>query len=83
MNDRRLPGSECVASLRRAIRLSSFLRRTCARAALVGTQFVGVAMMRYISRIEPLASLSPEDAAGAELSVLNRATDRCRRLQRP
>jgi hypothetical protein len=40
------------------------------RAALVGTQFVGVAMMRYIWRIEPLASLPREDVAALITPVI-------------
>lgn len=33
------------------------------RASLVSTQAVGLIMARYIVRVEPLASLPPEDVA--------------------
>lgn len=35
------------------------------RATLVGSQFIGLAMMRYIARIEPLASASVEQLVAA------------------
>jgi AcrR family transcriptional regulator len=35
------------------------------RATLVGSQFVGLAIMRYIGRIEPLASASVDDVVAA------------------
>ena len=35
------------------------------RATLVGSQFIGLAMMRYIARIEPLTSASVDDLVAA------------------
>jgi AcrR family transcriptional regulator len=35
------------------------------RATLMGSQFIGLAMMRYIARIEPLASASVDEIVGA------------------
>ena len=35
------------------------------RATLMGSQFIGLAMMRYIARIEPLASASVDQLVGA------------------
>ena len=35
------------------------------RATLIGSQFIGLAMMRYIARIEPLASASVEQLVDA------------------
>ena len=35
------------------------------RATLVGSQFIGLAMMRYIARIEPLASASVDELVAA------------------
>ena len=34
------------------------------RATLVGSQFIGLGMMRYVSRLEPLASASIDELAG-------------------
>jgi hypothetical protein len=42
------------------------------RAALVGAQFVGLAMLRYIWRIEPLASLPREDIAAMVTPTIER-----------
>ena len=35
------------------------------RATLIGSQFIGLAMMRYIARIEPLASASVDQIVAA------------------
>ena len=35
------------------------------RATLVGSQFIGLAIMRYIGHIEPLASASVDDLVAA------------------
>jgi len=35
------------------------------RATLMGSQFIGLAMMRYIARIEPLASASVDQLVAA------------------
>lgn len=35
------------------------------RAALVGSHLVGVALMRYVIRLEPMASMPPDDLADA------------------
>lgn len=42
------------------------------RATLVGSQLVGLAMVRYIVRIDPLASASPETLAAALAPTLQR-----------
>jgi hypothetical protein len=34
-----------------------------ARVALAGSQLVGLAMARYVVRLEPLASMSPDEVA--------------------
>jgi hypothetical protein len=38
----------------------------------VGTQIVGLVMLRYIIRLEPLASADPEDLARALAPTLQR-----------
>jgi AcrR family transcriptional regulator len=40
------------------------------RATLVATQFVGLAMARYVVRVEPLASASPEQLVAAITPVI-------------
>jgi hypothetical protein len=42
------------------------------RAALVGSQLIGVALMRYVISLEPLASMSPQDVAGMIAPTLQR-----------
>jgi AcrR family transcriptional regulator len=41
------------------------------RATMVGTQFVGLAMARYVVGIEPLASASPEEVVRALTPVID------------
>jgi hypothetical protein len=40
------------------------------RASLVASQMVGLAMARYVVRVEPLASASPEQVAAAMAPAL-------------
>jgi hypothetical protein len=35
------------------------------RAALAGSQLIGLVRARYISRLEPLASMTPDESAAA------------------
>ena len=42
------------------------------RAPLVGTQVIGVAMLRYVIALEPLAPASPEDLADMIALTLQR-----------
>lgn len=42
------------------------------RAALVGSQLIGLAMLRYVIALEPLASASPEDLAEMVAPTLQR-----------
>lgn len=46
-----------------ASRIASLIEREDAelRASLVGSQLVGLIMLRYVSNVEPLASMDPED----------------------
>jgi AcrR family transcriptional regulator len=47
-------------------RISPLIEREDAelRAALVGSQLVGLVMLRYVSNVEPLASMDPDDVVG-------------------
>lgn len=49
-----------------ASRIGSLIEREDAelRASLVGSQLVGLVMLRYVSNVEPLASMDPEDVVG-------------------
>jgi AcrR family transcriptional regulator len=69
-------GSEWTAKLLREFLVSQILRRVMgtldlsprereARGALVASQLIGVVMARYILRVEPLASASPESLVAA------------------
>lgn len=42
------------------------------RATLVGTQLIGIAMARYVARLEPIASLGPDELATAIGPTLTR-----------
>lgn len=58
---------------RRCAAVSSLYRKDAQlRATLVGSQLVGLAMVRYIVRIDPLASASPETLAAALAPTLQR-----------
>ena len=69
-------GSEWTAKLLREFLVAKVLRRVvatlgfdpderAARAALVGSQLIGMVMARYVLRLEPLASASPDSVAAA------------------
>ena len=69
-------GSEWTAKLLREFLVSKVLRRVvstlgfdpderAARASLVASQLIGVVMARYVLRLEPLASASPESIVAA------------------
>ena len=69
-------GNEWTAKLLREFLVSQVLRRVMgtldlsagereARGALVASQLIGVVMARYVLRVEPLASASPESLVAA------------------
>ena len=69
-------GSEWTAKLLREFLVSRVLRRVvatlgfdpderAARASLVASQLIGMVMVRYVLRLEPLASASPESVVAA------------------
>jgi AcrR family transcriptional regulator len=69
-------GNEWTAKLLREFLVSRVLRRVvatlgfdpderAARASLVASQLIGMVMVRYVLRLEPLASASPESVVAA------------------
>ena len=69
-------GSEWTAKLLREFLVAKVLRRVvatlgfdpderAARASLVASQLIGMVMVRYVLRLEPLASASPESVVAA------------------
>ncbi len=69
-------GNEWTAKLLREFLVSKVLRRVvatlgfdpderAARASLVASQLIGMVMVRYVLRLEPLASASPESVVAA------------------
>jgi AcrR family transcriptional regulator len=69
-------GNEWTAKLLREFLVSKVLRRVvatlgfdpderAARASLVASQLIGMVMVRYVLRLEPLASASPEAVVAA------------------
>ena len=69
-------GNEWTARLLREFLVSKVLRRVvatlgfdaderAARASLVASQLIGMVMVRYVLRLEPLASASPESVVAA------------------
>ena len=69
-------GSEWTAKLLREFLVSKVLRRVvatlgfdpderAARASLVASQLIGMVMVRYVLRLEPMASASPESVVAA------------------
>jgi len=65
---RELVGREVFARIAEALGVED----ADVRASLVGSQVVGLAMARYIVRVEPLASLSPEAVVAAIAPNLQR-----------
>jgi AcrR family transcriptional regulator len=76
-------GSEWTARLLREFLVTRVLRRVVgtldappeereARGALVASQLVGLVMARYVLRLEPLASASPESLVAALAPTLQR-----------
>jgi Tetracyclin repressor-like, C-terminal domain len=45
------------------------------RSGLIGSQMMGFALMRYVWKIEPIASMSEEDAVAAIAPSLQRYID--------
>jgi AcrR family transcriptional regulator len=69
-------GNEWTARLLREFLVSKILRRVvttlgfdaderAARASLVGSQLIGMVMARYVLKLEPIASASPESLVAA------------------
>lgn len=56
-----------------ASRVGSLIEREDAelRASLVGSQLVGLVMLRYVSNVEPLASMDPEEIVDYVAPTLN------------
>jgi AcrR family transcriptional regulator len=76
-------GNEWTARLLREFVISQILRRVTAtldvspaereaRAALAASQLVGLAMIRYVVKLEPVASASPESLIAAYAPTLQR-----------
>jgi AcrR family transcriptional regulator len=76
-------GSEWTAKLLREFLVARVLRRVVgtldlpqaerdARGALVGSQLIGLVMARYVLKLEPLASASPDELVEAIAPTLQR-----------